>query len=315
MIHAMFRTLRPAATSRPWAAGKAANPARRKEAVWGLVMVAPMMIGWTIFFLIGFIGSFGISLTSWKLLGTPTFVGSANYTRLIGDERFLMSLGNTLRLATIYVPLDLVVAVSLAVVLNRRIPFRNVYRAIFFLPLLTMPIAAATVWRWLYSPTYGLINAGLEGIHINGPAWLAEPLWAMPAIVVMIVWNGVGRDMVIFLAGLQAIPRDLYEAAEIDGASHWQTFRRITLPLLTPTTFFVTVVSTISSLQVFDAIYVMTNGGPGNSTRTVVFTVWEEAFRNYRIGYASAMTWALVILILGFTLLQFRVQRRWVHYS
>jgi multiple sugar transport system permease protein len=278
-------------------------------------MVAPMMVGWAIFFLVGFVASFGVSLTSWKLLGTPTFVGPDNYLRLPGDSQFLTSLGNTIRLAVLYVPLDLAVALSLAVALNRRIRFRNVYRAIFFLPLLTMPIAAATIWRWLYDPTYGLINAGLDGVGIHGPGWLAESLYAMPAIVVMSVWNGVGRDMVIFLAGLQAIPRDLYEAAEVDGANRWHTFRHITLPLLTPTTFFVIVVSTISSLQVFDAIYVMTNGGPANSTRTVVFTVWEEAFRNNRIGNASAMTWVLVVLILGFTIVQFRAQRRWVHYA
>jgi multiple sugar transport system permease protein len=288
---------------------------RRDEAVWGLAMVAPMMIGWAIFFLVAFVASFGVSLTNWKLLGAPSYVGIDNYARLASDQQFLSSIGNTVRLALLYVPLELLVGISLAVALNRRVRFRNVYRAIFFLPLLTMPVASATVWRWLYDPTYGLINAGLEAVGLSGQPWLADPVLAMPSVVLMSVWNGVGRDMVIFLAGLQAIPRDLYEAAEVDGASRWQTFRKITIPLLTPTTFFVVVVSTIASLQVFDAIYVMTNGGPANATRTVVFTVWEEAFRNYRIGNASAMTWVLFAFILGFTLLQFRAQRRWVHYT
>lgn len=278
-------------------------------------MVAPMMVGWAIFFLIAFIASFGVSLTNWKLLGTPSYVGADNYVRLASDQQFLTSIGNTLRLAILYVPLELMVGIGLAVALNRRLRFRSLYRAIFFLPLLTMPVASATVWRWLLDPAYGLINAGFEAVGLSGHAWLADPVLAMPSVVVMSVWNGVGRDMVIFLAGLQAIPRDLYEAAEVDGASRWQSFRRITLPLLTPTTFFVVVTSTIASLQVFDAIYVMTNGGPANSTRTVVFTVWEEAFRNYRIGNASAMTWVLFALILGFTLVQFRAQRRWVHYT
>jgi multiple sugar transport system permease protein len=288
---------------------------RRDEALWGLAMVAPMMIGWAIFFLVAFVASFGVSLTNWKLLGAPSYVGIDNYARLAIDQQFLTSIGNTVRLALLYVPLELLVGISLAVALNRRVRFRYIYRAIFFLPLLTMPVASATVWRWLYDPTYGLINAGLEAVGLSGQPWLADPVLAMPSVVVMSVWNGVGRDMVIFLAGLQAIPRDLYEAAEVDGASRWQTFRKITIPLLTPTTFFVVVVSTIASLQVFDAIYVMTNGGPANATRTVVFTVWEEAFRNYRIGNASAMTWVLFALILGFTLLQFRAQRRWVHYT
>jgi multiple sugar transport system permease protein len=313
----MIREAYRARRSTPGRAGlkRPVNRMRRSEALWGLAMVAPMMIGWAIFFLVAFVASFGVSLTNWKLLGTPTFVGVDNYTRLASDEQFLTSIGNTVRLAVLYVPLELAVGMSLAVALNRRIRFRSVYRAIFFLPLLTMPVASATVWRWLYDPTYGLINAGLEAVGLSGQPWLADPVLAMPSVVVMSVWNGVGRDMVIFLAGLQAIPRDLYEAAEVDGASRWQTFRKITIPLLTPTTFFVVVVSTIASLQVFDAIYVMTNGGPANATRTVVFTVWEEAFRNYRIGNASAMTWVLFALILGFTLLQFRAQRRWVHYT
>lgn len=288
---------------------------RRREAVWGLALVAPLMIGWGVFFVLAFAASFWVSLTAWTLLSPPRFVGFENYARIAGDPRFLEALGNTLRLAALYVPLNLVVAMLLAVALRRKLRFRDGYRAVFFLPLLTMPVASAVVWKWLYDPTFGPINTALRGIGISGPAWLADPTLAMLALVVVLVWNGVGRDMVIFLAGLQAIPSDLYEAAAVDGANRWQAFRYITLPLLSPTTFFVLVVSTIGSLQVFDAVYVMTGGGPGGSTRTVVYYLYEEAFRNFRIGYGSAMTWVLFALILGLTLIQFRVQRRWVHYA
>lgn len=315
MIRRLTGGLGVAGRTTKWRAIGRGRSARASESAWGLLMVAPLMIGWGVFFLVAFVASFGVSLTTWTLLSPPTFVGFENYARLVQDPRFIASLGNTLRLTFLFVPLNLIVALGLAITLNRVAHFRNVYRAIFFLPLLTMPVASAIVWRWLYDPTFGPINTALDAIGVTGPAWLADPTLAMVALVVMLVWNGVGRDMVIFLAGLQAIPRDLYEAALVDGANRWQALRYITLPLLSPTTFFVTVVTTIGAFQIFDAVYVMTAGGPGGTTRTAVFYLYEEAFANFRIGYASAMTWALFLLILGFTLVQFRAQRRWVHYA
>ena len=314
MIRRLFGT-HVAVTDEPAHARGRDRSMRRHESVWGILMIAPLMVGWAIFFLIAFVASFGVSLTSWTLLSAPTFVGIDNYARLVQDGRFIASIGNTLRLTLLFVPLNLVVAIGLAITLNRLPYFRHVYRAVFSLPLLTLPVATALVWKWLYDPTFGPINGVLRLLGIDGPKWLADPTLAMPALVVMLVWNGVGRDMIIFLAGLKAIPHDLYEAAEVDGANRWQMFRHITLPLLSPTTFFVAVVSTIGALQVFDAVYVMTGGGPGGTTRTVVFYLYEEAFKNFRIGYASAMTWVLFLLVLAFTLVQFRAQRRWVHYA
>jgi len=202
-----------------------------------------------------------------------------------------------------------------ALVLNRKMAFRSWYRAIFFMPVITPVVAVALVWTWLLNPDYGLVNTLLSYIGINGPQWLSSLQWAMPAVILVGVWRNFGYSMVIFLAGLQGVPAQLYEAAQIDGAGRWQQFRHVTLPMLSPTTFFLVVTSIISSLQVFDQIYIMTNGqaGPADATRVIVFHIYELAFRLFQFGQASAATMFLFIVILIITLLQFRFQR-WVHY-
>ncbi len=295
----------------------AARPGRlqRREALWGYLLIAPMMLGFGVFSLLALLASFVIGLTEWNILTPPQWVGLNNYLRLFQDRLFLQTLWNTARLTLLYVPFALAISLGLALALNARIRFRPIYRAVYFLPVLTMPVASAVVWRWLYDPFYGPINGAFGQVGLPQPAWLADTTTALPAIVVVLIWNSVGRDMVIFLAGLQNIPRDYYEAAQIDGAGRWHQFRHVTLPLLTPTTFFLLVTSIISSLQVFDVVYVMTQGGPSNSTQTIVYYVYEEAFRNFRMGYATAMAVVLFVIVLIFTLLQFRLQRRWVHYS
>jgi multiple sugar transport system permease protein len=186
---------------------------------------------------------------------------------------------------------------------------------LFFMPVLTMPVAIGTIWKWLYDPAFGPINGLLGSLGLPRPDWLSEPRTAIIAVVIVLLWSGVGYDMIIFLAGLQTIPRDYYDAAAIDGASAWQRFRDITVPLLTPTTFFLSVIGIIFSLQVFDLVYVMTRIDQTNQLPTVVYYIYEEGFRNFRMGYAITVAWALLAIILVFTLLQFRLQRRWVHYA
>jgi multiple sugar transport system permease protein len=183
------------------------------------------------------------------------------------------------------------------------------------MPVITMPVAIATIWKWLYNPAFGPINGALAALGLGRPEWLSEPRTAVIAVVIVLLWSGVGYDMIIFLAGLQAIPKDYYDAAEIDGASAWQRFRDVTLPLLTPTTFFLLVIDMIASLQVFDLVYVMTRIDQTNQLPTVVYYIYEEGFRNFRMGYAITVAWVLLAIILVFTLIQFRLQRRWVHYS
>jgi len=291
------------------------SPHARSQALWGYLLVAPMMLGFTVFFLIALIASLVLSLTDWDVLTRPKWVGLDNYIRLFRDEAFLTALRNTVGLTIPNVVLRLAIALGLALALKSPIRFRALYRMIFFMPVLTMPVAVATIWKWLYDPTFGPINYTLGQLGLPRPEWLAHPGTALIAVVIVLLWSGVGYDMIIFLAGLQSIPRDYYEAAQIDGAGSWRQFRDITLPLLTPTTFFLMVIAIIGSLQVFDLVYVMTQVGSSNRFPTVVYYVYEEGFRNFRMGYAITIAWVLLFIILVFTLLQFRLQRRWVHYT
>jgi multiple sugar transport system permease protein len=291
------------------------RPNQRSEALWGYLLVAPLMLGWLVFFAVALGGSLAVSFTEWNILSPPKWTGIANYARLLRDPLFFKTLYNTFHLALLYVPLSLAISLALAVALNSRIRFRAFYRAVYFLPFLTIPVANATVWRWLYNPEYGLINHGLRAVGLPTFNWLSDPRTAMIAVVMMLVWHIAGYNMIIFLAGLQNIPREYYEAAQIDGAQRWQQFRHITLPLLSPTTFFLLIIATMAALKEFDSIFVMTQGGPLNSTRTIVYYIYEEAFRNLRMGYGTALSWVLFLLIFAVTLVQFRIQRRWVEYQ
>jgi multiple sugar transport system permease protein len=287
----------------------------RSEARWGYLLIAPMMIGFTVFFLFALIASLALSFTSWDVLSSPVWIGLDNYTQLFRDEEFRTALRNTAAITIPNVVFRLMFSLALALALNSDIRFRAFYRVIFFMPVLTMPVAIGTIWKWLYDPAFGPINAFLERLGLARPEWLSNPDTAVMAVVIVLLWSGVGYDMIIFLAGLQSIPRDYYEAAELDGAGSWRRFRDITLPLLTPTTFFLMVIAIISSLQVFDLVFVMTQVGTSNQLPTVVYYIYEEGFRNFRMGYAITVAWALLFIILVFTLIQFRLQRRWVHYA
>lgn len=291
------------------------NPRERQEARWGYALIAPMMIGFAIFFIIALAASFVLSFASWDMLSSPVWVGFRNYRRLLQDSEFHTALFNTFAIAVPNVILRITFSLGLAVILNSRIAFRSFYRVLFFLPVVTMPVAIATIWKWLFDPAFGPINGTLAKLGIAGPEWLIHPKTAIIAVVIVLLWSGVGYDMIIFLAGLQAIPRDYYDAASIDGASGWQQFRDITVPLLTPTTFFLMIIAVISSLQVFDLVFVMTKLDQSNRLPTVVYYIYDEGFRNFRMGYAISVAWALLAIILIFTMIQFRLQRRWVNYT
>lgn len=291
------------------------NPVRRREALWGYLMIAPMMLGLFVFFYVALGASLVISMTDWDLLTTPIWQGFNNYAQLLNNENFRTGLVNTARFTLLNVPFGLLVSLVLALALNSKIRFRGLYRLIFFLPVMTMPVAISVVWQYIYNPDFGLLNQVLKNFGVERIRWLNDPSTAMAALVIMSVWMGAGYGMIVILAGLQNIPREYYEAAEVDGANGLQLFFGITLPLLTPTLFFVVVTSMISSLQVFDIVYTLTKGGPLNSTRSIVYNIYEDGFRFFRMGDASASAWILFILILIITAIQFRVQKYWVHYE
>jgi multiple sugar transport system permease protein len=285
------------------------------QAMWGYLLIAPMMTGFAIFFLVALIASLALSMTDWDVLSAPQWVGLSNYAKLPQDAEFMAALRNTAILTIPNVTLRLILSLCIALALNSQIRFRAFYRTIFFMPVLTMPVATATIWQWLFDPKFGPINSSLGKLGLPQPEWLNHPETAVIAVTIVLLWSGVGYDMVIFLAGLQNIPREYYEAAQIDGASNFRQFRDITLPLLTPTTFFLLIIAIIGSLQVFDLVYIMARVGNTNRFPTIVYYIYQEGFQNFRMGYAITVAWVLLLIILVFTLLQFRLQRRWVHYA
>lgn len=286
----------------------------RKAAIVALFLL-PSLLPLLAFTVGPMLASFGISFLEWDLIRPATFVGLDNYRELFGDPRFHAALLHTLQFIAGYLPLVFVGGLGIALLLNTGIRGMTVFRGLYFLPVVTSWVVVALVWKWLLNPQSGIVNHLLGLIGIAGPGWWTDPTWAMPAIVFASVWKDLGFVMVIFLAGLQAIPEQMYEAAKVDGASAWQQFRHVTFPLLSPASFFVLIISLINSFQVFDQVWVMTGGGPAGATSVVVERIVVNAFEFGRMGYASAMSWALFAIILVFTLLQFRLQDRWVHYA
>jgi len=288
---------------------------QRGPRYWGTVLlfVAPSLIPLALFTLGPIVASAGISLLKWNLLKAPEFVGLDNYAQLLVSREFQDALGHTLLFLAGYLPLVLVGGLALALALHRPLRGSTLFRSAYFLPVVSSWVVVALLWRWLLSPDDGLVNAALGAIGIDGPGWWADPAWAMPSVILATAWKDIGFVMVLFLAGLQAIPHDLYEAAEVDGAGRRARLRHVTLPLLSPTIFFVLVISLIAGFQVFDQVYVMTGGGPAGATSVIVERVYTHAFRYGQMGYASAMSWVLVAIILAVTVVQLRLQRRWVH--
>lgn len=287
---------------------------RGQEALTAWAFLLPNLIGFAIFTGLAVGASFWLAFQRWDLLTPAQFVGFDNFRLLLHDPDFWRSLWNTLAFAAGLIPLTMVTALAAAVALNRPLKGIALFRTAFFLPSVTATVGIAMVWSWMFNPEGGLINWVLISLGVaNPPLWLFSPTWAKPALILMRVWQHTGYYMLIFLTGLQTIPPHLYDAAQIDGASNWQRFRHITLPMLSPTTFLVTVMLTIDSFNVFESVYVMTQGGPGGSTETILYYIYANAFQNFKMGYASALAWVLFLITFGLSLLQFWLRRRWVH--
>ena len=290
---------------------------RRREAIAAYFFIAPTMIGFTIFILGPMLFSLGLSLFSWDVLTPARFVGLRNYQALLHDARFVTAFKNVLTFVTAVVSLNLVVSLILAVALQWKMPtiLRYYYRTAFFIPLVTSMASISIVLAYLFHKELGIINYYLGLLGVEPIPWLVSTRWAMIVVILCTVWKNFGFDLILFVAGINNIPVHLYEAAAIDGATGWSKFWHITLPLLSPTIFFVVVVGLIGGFQVFDQAYVMTRGGPGDATRTVVMIMYEDAFGSLRLGYGSAAALVLFILIMVLTLIQFRYGQRLVHYE
>jgi multiple sugar transport system permease protein len=287
---------------------------RQREELAAYLFIAPWLVGFLIFTVGAMLASLGLSFVETDLLTTMHFVGLDNYLRL-GRDRFV---GQALWVTTLYtfatVPLGTGLALGIALLLNQNLPLRSLFRTIYYLPSVVSGVAVAILWRWIYHPEFGLINSLLAQIGIDGPRWLFSREWALPALILMTLWS-VGGNMLIFLAGLQGIPTELYDAAHVDGASAWRRFWHVTVPMLTPTIFFNLVLSIIGSYQVFTTAFVMTEGGPGSATLMLVLLLYRVAFQQFHFGYASAIAWLIFAIILVFTLLIIRSATQWVYYA
>lgn len=291
--------------------------AARREERAGFLFAAPWLIGTALFLIGPIVASVLLSFTDWNLITPARWVGLENYRDMAADRDFRQSINVTLYFAVLAIPLYQVAGVALALLLNQRLRGMNLFRTILFLPAVLSGVAVAVLWAQLLNPDVGVINQLLRGIGIDDPPrWLNSPTWAVPAVVLMGLW-GIGSGAIIYLAGLQNIPPALYQAAKIDGAGTWQTFRHITLPLLTPTLLFTLLVGVIGAFQVFDAAYILgdSRGGTRGSLLFYVLNLWNEGFRNGRFGYASALAWVLVIVAAIVIVLIFKTSSRWVYYE
>jgi len=288
--------------------------AERMQALWAYAFLSLSVLGLFIFTILPIIAAFGLSFVDWTLLSPPKWAGTSNFQRLLDDGYFWNALKNTFYYVAGVMP-GIAISLFLAMLLNQKLRFTTTYRVFYYLPTITMWVAIALVWKWLYSPQYGLVNWALGLIGIKGPAWLSDPSWAMPAQIFTSWWKGAGYNMLILLAGLQGIPEIYYEAASIDGANWWQKFRHVTLPLLTPTIYFVVVMTFIGSFGVFSQIYIMTEGGPGQATTTLIYYLFQNAFKYFDVGYANVLAIAFFIIVFVFTQVQTKLQKRWVHYT
>ncbi|WP_413375012.1 carbohydrate ABC transporter permease [Alkalihalobacillus sp. 1P02AB] len=296
---------------------KGTSKRKREETYWAWFFIGPTLIGLLIFYTLPTIVALGLGFTSWDGLSTPIFNGLENFTRLFQDEKFIRSIWNTVLYTFVTVPVSISIATVIAVLLNQKIKGVSFYRTIYFLPVITMPVAVAMLWRWLYNTDYGIINYILKLVNLPGVSWLQDERTVLLSIMLVAIWSGVGFNIVLLMAGLQGIPQTYYEAADLDGASSIRKFFTITLPLLTPSIFFASVIGIINSFQVFDYIFVMSprSGSVLDATRTMVYSIYEVGFTNFELGYASAQSLILFIFILLVTIIQMKMQKKWVHYN
>lgn len=298
------------------------NPQQQSVAY---LFLLPSLLGFLVFVILPAVGSLALSFFEWKLTNTPSFVGLGNYIELLTkDAIFPLVLGNTLFYVFAIVPLQLIIGLVMAVALNTGVRGLGIYRVIYFMPVVTNVVAAAMVFQWLFNQDFGLISswiwqlADATGWNIQPPNWLADPFWSKPTVAVLTIWKNVGFTMVIYLAGLQGIPEELYEAARVDGANAWNRFRSITVPLVSPTTFFLLIIQMIGAFQLFAEPFVMTRVGGGEplqATLSIVYYIYQNAFSYQKMGTAAAISWVLFGIIFVITIFQLRMQRRWVHYE
>ena len=263
--------------------GRATNPLLKSERRWAIFFLTPSLIGFLVFTLLPVVASLGLSFVKWNLIRAPELIGLDNYTRALRDPMFRRVLKNTVVYTLGTVPSAMVLSLALAMALNQKIRGVTLFRGLYYLPVVAPMIAVTMVWRWLYNTNSGVINYVLSLIDVPAVPWLTSTRWAMPSVIIMSVWKGLGSGIVIYLAGLQGIPQHLYDAAAVDGANAWHRFRHITVPMLATTTFFVMVTSVISSFQVFGQIFVLTRGGPANATSTMVYYIFQNAFQSFRM--------------------------------
>ena len=287
----------------------------QREALTFYLFISPWLLGLLVFVLGPITASLGFSFTLWDLLSPPVPVGLRNYTHMLDDKLFWQSLSVTIRYTLMYVPTELIGGLCLALLMNQvSVKGLRIVRTVFYLPSVISGVAFVVVWMWLFQPEAGLINATLALFGIQGPRWLADPDTALTALWMMSLW-GLGRTALIYLAGLKGIPKELYEAAAMDGAGAWRSFTSVTLPLLTPTIFFNLVLSIIATFQTFTSAFVATNGGPLDSTLFYVLYLYRKAFQDFQMGYASALAWVLFLIMLTLTLLVVRSGQSWVYYE
>lgn len=293
--------------------GKKRRGPLAREAQWtGWLFISPMVLGFTLLLLFPMGQALYMSLTDWPLLGDHQFIGLENYRNIATDPMFWKIFGNTVYFTVGLVPLNIVLALLLALLLSKSMKGIGLFRTAIFVPVMTSLIVWSIVWKYMFATDSGLINQLLLLLDIKGPAWLYDEKLAMPAVIVTSVLKNVGLNMVLFIAAIQQVPRSLYEAAMLDGAGKSKSFINVTLPMITPTVFLTVVMTVIGSLKVFGQIYVMTQGGPSNSTKVLVYYIWEKAFKLFQMGYASALAFVLFFVVLILTLLQWQLRKRWV---
>jgi len=288
-----------------------------REALWAYIFISPWLLGLIIFFGGPIIASLLLAFTDYNLLKTPQFIGLGNFQRAFGEDNlFWPALGKTFYFSAIYVPIVVVGSLLLAIFLNQRVAGTNIFRTLFFLPHLTPAVSLAILWLWLLHPQLGPVNHILGKLGLPQPGWHTSPIWAMPAIIIMTLWAGLGGNrMLIYLAGLQGVPQELYEASQIDGAGAWAKFRYVTLPMISPVIFFNFILAVIGSLQVFTQAFVSTRGGPAYATWFFALHIYHQAFKYYRLGYGCLLAWFLAVILIIFTYIQMRFSERWVYYA
>ncbi|WNR44054.1 carbohydrate ABC transporter permease [Paenibacillus roseipurpureus] len=292
------------------------SAAQRSEMWYAYLFILPMVIGYIAFLLGPIITSFYMSLTDWSLVKESTFIGLANYRKLMfHDPVFWDTAWNTLYFTICLVPLNIMMTLGLALLMQKAIPGISFFRTAIFTPVVTSIVVWAVVWKYILATDNGVLNIVLRMFGIEGHAWLYDMKLAIPVIVVVTLLKGLGMNMVIFIAALQDVPKMYYEAARIDGSSPWQTFRNVTLPLISPSIFLVTIITMIGSLKVFGQIFVMTDGGPGTSTYVFVYYIYQQAYKIFQFGYASSIAFVLFFIILALTILQWFGRKKWVHYE